>query len=118
MWGMVGGHFRRFRRTSFSSGTSLPPILRSFDESDRVSASMSVRTLVADALTPSRRTTAASNVQVLPSRDHDPSPKPPLVSKVHERTFFASGSQPIHVVPPPTSTFLNEVVKCDTTKFC
>src|SRR5262249_45415966 len=69
-----------------------------------VSASTGARTNVAAAFFPSGRTTDVLTTQFLPSSDHELSPNAPVASKIHDRTRFASGSQPIHCLAVATGT--------------
>src|SRR5262249_48739090 len=56
-------------------------------------------------------------VHFLPSCVHDPSPKPPASSKLHERTFLAIGSQPIQTFMLPSEKCLSVVAKVPVMKF-
>src|SRR5262252_1825339 len=56
-------------------------------------------------------------VHFLPSCVHDPSPKPPAASKLHERTFLAIGSQPIQTFMLPREKCRRVVANVPVMKF-
>src|SRR5262249_39125518 len=97
-------HLTRFSLTTAVSGTALPSTVLSFDCRLRVSASTRARRIVAVAFLPSCRTEVVLITHLSPSFVQAPSPKPPVASKIHERTFLAAGSQPTQWVARPTET--------------
>src|SRR5262249_55825753 len=93
----------------------LPSTVLSLDCRVRVSLSPRPRTIVAVAFLPSCNTDLVLMTHLSPDLLQAPSPKPPVPSKIHDRTFFASGSQPIQCVASPTVTpltvALNEAIR-------
>src|SRR5512135_844492 len=95
-------HFADLTRVTFTggaSGRSASSNFRLVDCQVNVSLSILVRMFVAVSRPPSGRTTVASTSHWFPSRDQDPSPNPPVLSNVQDRSSPLEGSLPIIWVP-------------------
>src|SRR5215510_15667099 len=110
-------HLSRFILPFGRSGSEVPSTIRSVDCQVRVSPSTCVMIVVAVTCLPSLRVDVVLMIHCCPSLLQIPSPKPPLSSKLQDRIWWATGSQPIHWLALPTGRSFRVVVRDATMKF-